>query len=47
MSGSTCQHEADGTVTVRDRDTLAQVRIPRENAARYVRDAMKTWTRPV
>jgi glycyl-tRNA synthetase len=36
----------DGTVTIRDRDTLKQDRIPRDNAVRYVRDAMRTWQRP-
>ncbi len=35
----------DGTVTVRDRDTTAQDRIPKENAGTYVRDKMKAWTR--
>ncbi|HYE57459.1 MAG TPA: glycine--tRNA ligase [Rhodothermales bacterium] len=36
----------DGTVTVRDRDTLRQERIPKEQAVRYVRDAMMAWQRP-
>ncbi len=35
----------DGTVTVRDRDTTEQDRIPKENVAAYVRDKMKGWTR--
>ncbi|NBC18718.1 MAG: glycine--tRNA ligase [Bacteroidetes bacterium] len=33
----------DGTVTVRDRDTLEQVRIPKENVARFVEDKMRDW----
>ncbi len=37
----------DGTVTVRDRDTLVQERIAKENVVRYVRDAMRTWQRAV
>ena len=36
----------DGTVTVRDRDTLQQVRIPKENVAAFVRDGIKAWTLP-
>jgi glycyl-tRNA synthetase len=36
----------DGTVTIRDRDTLQQARIPKDNATRYVRDAMRVWQRP-
>jgi glycyl-tRNA synthetase len=37
----------DGTVTVRERDTMAQVRIPKENVAAYVRDKMEAWSPPV
>lgn len=37
----------DGTVTVRERDTMAQVRIPKENVATYVRDKMEVWSPPV
>ena len=35
----------NGTVTVRDRDTMHQERIPKENVVRYVMDGMKGWKR--
>ena len=34
----------DDTVTIRDRDTMAQDRIPAENARVYVQDRMSAWT---
>ncbi len=34
---------ADGTVTVRDRDTLEQIRIPKDNVAHFVEDKMRDW----
>ena len=37
----------DGTVTVRERDTLAQTRVARERVGEFVRDQIKTWTRPM
>lgn len=36
----------DDTVTVRDRDTMEQVRIPKEGVVRYVKDHMQEWERP-
>src|SRR5690606_15876658 len=36
---------ADGTVTVRDRDTMAQERVPKEKVGRYVSDRMRAWER--
>ncbi len=36
----------DGTVTVRERDTMAQARLPKENVAAYVRDKMEAWSPP-
>ena len=33
----------DGTVTVRDRDTLEQVRIPKDNVVAFVQDKMRDW----
>jgi glycyl-tRNA synthetase len=33
----------EGTVTVRDRDSMEQVRIPKENAATYLFDKMQNW----
>jgi glycyl-tRNA synthetase len=33
----------DGTVTVRDRDTLEQVRIDKNNVVRFVQDKMRDW----
>ena len=36
----------DGTVTVRDRDSMAQDRIPAENVARYVEDRIDRWAPP-
>ena len=33
----------DGTVTVRDRDTMAQDRIPKDNVATYLFDHMRVW----
>ncbi len=35
----------DGTVTVRHRDTLAQDRVPAENVAAFIGDALAGWTR--
>jgi len=35
----------DGTVTVRDRDTMAQIRIPKDNVATYIFDKVRTWKR--
>ncbi|MBE2185725.1 MAG: glycine--tRNA ligase [Rhodothermales bacterium] len=35
----------NGTVTVRDRDTLRQERIAQDRVGEYVRDAIKMWTR--
>jgi glycyl-tRNA synthetase len=37
----------NGTVTVRDRDTMRQERIPKENVVRYVMDGMKEWKRGI
>ena len=34
---------ADGTITVRDRDTMEQVRIPRDNVAAFVEDKISEW----
>ncbi|MEM9663789.1 MAG: glycine--tRNA ligase [Bacteroidota bacterium] len=34
---------ADGTVTIRDRDTLAQDRIPKDNVTAFLLDKMKGW----
>ena len=34
----------DGTVTVRDRDTTEQDRVPAENVATYIFDASRGWT---
>jgi glycyl-tRNA synthetase len=36
----------DGTVTVRDRDTMAQDRVARDRVAEYLRDAIRDWQRP-
>ena len=33
----------DGTVTVRDRDTLEQVRIPKDNVVAFVQDKIRDW----
>lgn len=33
----------DGTVTIRDRDTMEQVRIPKDNVATYLFDQMRAW----
>jgi glycyl-tRNA synthetase len=33
-----------GTVTVRERDSMQQERIPKENVATYLFDRMRTWT---
>jgi len=33
----------DGTVTVRDRDSMEQVRIPKDNVLTYLVDQMRTW----
>jgi len=35
---------ADGTVTVRDRDSMAQERIPAESVRRYLEDQIDAWT---
>ena len=35
---------SNGTVTVRDRDTMAQETIPAENARRYLEDKVDAWT---
>ncbi len=35
----------DGTVTVRDRDSMAQDRIKKENVVRYVNDQIEGWER--
>ena len=34
-----------GTVTIRDRDSMIQKRIPKNNAADYLKDRMRTWSR--
>ncbi len=34
----------DGTVTVRERDTMAQTRVPKENVVAYVKDRMEAWS---
>ena len=34
----------DGTVTIRDRDSMAQERIPAENARAYIADRIAAWT---
>lgn len=34
-----------GTVTVRDRDSMEQDRIPRDNVVRYLQDQMQAWHR--
>jgi glycyl-tRNA synthetase len=34
---------ADGTVTVRERDSMEQVRIPKENVATFIFDRMRQW----
>ena len=33
----------DGTVTVRDRDSMAQERVPKDNVLRYLTDRMDAW----
>lgn len=38
------QTAEDGTVTLRDRDTLEQVRVPMERLATALFDRMRTWT---
>lgn len=35
----------DGAVTVRDRDSMAQDRIPKENVRQYLEDRMESWSR--
>ena len=35
---------ADDTVTIRDRDSMQQERIPMENARRYIEDRVGSWT---
>jgi glycyl-tRNA synthetase len=37
------QTNEDGTVTIRERDTMAQERIPADNAARWLRDRIDAW----
>lgn len=37
------QTHEDGTVTIRDRDSMAQDRIPLENVRRYVEDRVEGW----
>ncbi len=34
----------EGSVTVRERDSMQQVRIPKENVATYLFDSMRKWT---
>ncbi len=34
----------DGTVTVRERDTMTQTRVPKENVTAFIRDKMEAWT---
>jgi glycyl-tRNA synthetase len=36
----------DGTVTIRDRDTMAQERIPVDRAEQVLRERMSGWTPP-
>ena len=36
-----------GAVTVRDRDSMIQERIPKDNAADYLKDRMRAWSRSV
>ena len=38
------QSVEDGTVTIRDRDSMAQDRIPSENVRRYIADRIEAWT---
>jgi glycyl-tRNA synthetase len=46
VDGETVDEGAEqGTVTVRDRDTLAQERVPAERLSAYLADRMKGWTR--
>lgn len=33
----------DGTVTIRDRDTMVQVRIPKDNAVTYIMEQIRKW----
>jgi glycyl-tRNA synthetase len=33
----------DGTVTIRDRDTLEQARLPKENVAAFIQDKIRDW----
>ena len=33
-----------GAVTVRDRDSMIQERIPKNNAADYLKDRMRAWS---
>ena len=33
----------DGTVTIRDRDTLEQIRIPKDNVVAFVQDKVRGW----
>ena len=34
----------DGTVIIRDRDTMAQDRVPAENVRDYFADRIRAWT---
>jgi len=40
------QTAEDGTVTVRDRDTMLQDRLPADNVRRYIDDRMAAWVPP-
>src|SRR5262249_58505678 len=39
------QTATDGTVTVRDRDTTAQERVPAKELASYLAERIRTWKR--
>lgn len=46
VDGETVEEgEQQGTVTVRDRDTLEQTRVPAERLAAYLTERMRGWTR--
>ncbi len=40
------QTHEDGTVTVRERDSMEQERVAKDGLERYLRDAIKAWKRP-
>lgn len=40
------QTAEDGTVTVRERDSMQQVRVAKEQLSNYLRDTIKTWKPP-